>query len=109
MKWNPRTVALYTAWLVAAAMLVSAATERHPYAFYTLLRWVCSPIFLYSALISHERKLELWTWIFGVLALLYNPLIRVHLDRNTWTNINWITVAAIVLAGIFFGRSVRKS
>ena len=108
MKLNSRSVGLYVAWSVAAAMLVSAATVRHPYSFYTLLRWICSPIFLYSALSAHEQKRELWTWIFGVLALLYNPLIRVHLDRSTWTNVNWCTVAAIVLAAVTLARSTPK-
>src|SRR6476659_4274369 len=51
-----RIVGLYIAWLIAAVMLISAATERHPYSFYTLLRWICCPIFAYSALSPHDTK-----------------------------------------------------
>ena len=40
-------IGLYIAWLVAAGLLVSAAVQRHPYSFYTLLRWICCPIFAY--------------------------------------------------------------
>ena len=43
-----------------------------------------------------------WAWIFGVLAALYNPVFRVHLDRNTWAGVNWFTVGAIAVAtGVF--------
>jgi hypothetical protein len=69
-------VGLYVAWLVAAGMLVSAAVGRHPYSFYTLLRWICCPVFAYSAFAAHERNRMPWIWIFGTLALLYNPLFR---------------------------------
>jgi hypothetical protein len=44
-----RIVGLYIAWLIAAVMLIFAAVERHPYSFYTLLRWICCSIFAYSA------------------------------------------------------------
>jgi len=101
-------VGLYAAWLVAAAMLVYAAIENHPYSYYTLLRWVCCPIFAYSAVAAHEKNRMLWVWIFGVLALLYNPLFRVHLDRSTWTNVNWATVGAIVIAAFAFWRPDRN-
>jgi Family of unknown function (DUF6804) len=79
-----RIVGLYVAWLIAAGLLVYAAVERHPYSFYTFLRWICCPIFAYSAFTAYEKNCVLWVWIFGLLAGLYNPIFRVHLDRSTW-------------------------
>lgn len=93
---------LYIAWLVAAAMLVSAALERHPYTFYVLLRWICCPIFAYSAFSAHEKNRVLWPWVFGALAVLYNPIFRVHLDRSTWISVNWFTVGVIIVAAVAF-------
>jgi hypothetical protein len=101
-------VGLYVAWLSAAGMLVFAAVERHPYSFYTLLRWVCCPVFAYSAFAAYERNRVLWVWVFGTLALLYNPLFRVHLDRNTWTGVNWGTVVAILIAAAIFWRTLSS-
>jgi hypothetical protein len=102
-----RIVGLYVAWLVAAGLLVYAAVERHPYSFYTLLRWICCPVFAYSAFAAHERNRVVWVWVFGMLAALYNPIFRVHLDRSTWIGVNWFTVGAIVVAIVVFlwGRS----
>jgi DnaJ domain len=93
---------LYVAWLIAAAMLVSAAVERHPYSFYMLLRWVCCGIFAYSAFAAHEKNRLVWVWVFGVLAALYNPIVLVHLDRTIWTRVNWFTVGAIIIAAVVF-------
>lgn len=91
---------LYIAWLIAAAMLVAVA--RHPYRFYTLLRWICCPIFAYSALAAREKNRLAWVWIFGALAVLYNPISRVHLERSIWTGLNWLTVGMIIVATLVF-------
>jgi hypothetical protein len=104
-----RTLGLYVAWLVAARLLVYAAVEPHPYSFYTLLRWVCCPVFASSAFAAYEKNRLPWLWIFGALALLYNPIFRVHLDRSTWIGVNWLTVAVLVVATILFWRPSLKS
>ena len=101
-------VGLYIAWLVAAGMLVYAAIERHPYSYYTLLRWICCPIFAYSAVVAHKKNRVLGVWVFGVLAGLYNPIFRVHLDRSTWIGVNWFTVAVLVVAAMIFWRPTRR-
>jgi threonine/homoserine/homoserine lactone efflux protein len=56
-----RTAGLYIAWLVAAVMLVLAVAGRHPYSFYTFLRWICCTVFVYSAFTARcplHRKRE---------------------------------------------------
>jgi hypothetical protein len=95
---------LYAAWLVTTALLVSAAVDRHPYSFYMLLRWISCPVFAYSAFVAYEKNRSLWIWIFGVLALVYNPIFRTHLDRSTWIGVNWFTVGAITVAAVVFWR-----
>ena len=86
-----------------------AAVERHPYSFYTLLRWICCPVFAYSAFAAYEKNRVLWVWIFGVLAGLYNPIFRVHLDRTTWVGLNWFTVVVIAVAGVVFWLDKKRS
>jgi DnaJ domain len=100
-KFENRTLLLFL-WLGAAAMLISAAVARHPYSFYILLRWVCCAVFAYSAFTAHEKNRLLWSWIFGALAVVYNPIVRVHLDRTTWAAANWVTVGAIIAAALVF-------
>jgi Family of unknown function (DUF6804) len=100
---------LYAAWFVTTALLVTAAVDRHPYSFYTLLRWICCPIFAYSAVWAHGKNRVLGVWVFGVLAGVYNPIFRVHLDRSTWIGVNWFTVGAIIIAAAAFWRPPSKS
>lgn len=102
MKNTSKRFGLYVAWLVAASMLVYAAIEKHPYSFYSLLRWICCPVFAYSAFSARERNRISWSWIFGVLAALYNPFFPAHLDRSTWVYVNWSSVSAIVTAAVIF-------
>jgi Family of unknown function (DUF6804) len=45
-----------------------------------------------------------WIWIFGVLAGLYNPIFRVHLDRSTWIGVIWFTIGVIAVAAVVFWR-----
>ena len=99
---------LFIAWLIVAALLVDAAVQRHPYSFYMLLRWICCPVFVYSAFAAYENKHGVWVWVFAVLAALYNPIFRVHLDRSTWIGVNWITVGIIAVAGICLLREKRN-
>lgn len=104
-----KRIGLYIAWLVAAELLVSAAVGQQSYSYYTLLRWICCAIFVYSAFAAYKKSRALWVWIFGVLALLYNPIFRVPLDRSAWIGLNWFTVGTIVVAGIVFLRDKEKS
>jgi hypothetical protein len=104
-----RIAGLYVAWFVAAGLLVFAAVQRHPYSFYMLLRWICCPVFAYSAFAAHEKNRLLWIWIFGMLGLLYNPIFRVHLDRSTWTGVNWFTVGAIIVAATVFSKDKKSA
>jgi hypothetical protein len=99
---------LFIAWLIIAALLVDAAVGQPSYSFDTLLRWICCAVFAYSAFAAYENKHGVWVWVFGVLAVLYNPIFRVHLDRSTWSGVNWITVGIIVVAGICLLREKRN-
>jgi hypothetical protein len=126
-------VGLYVAWLIAVVMLALAvvgppsinfgprtssyfsarASRSHSHGrgyyrqrndFYTLLRWVCCAAFAYSAFTAFQMKRVAWTWIFAVLAVLFNPLAPFYLQRPTWQIIDWASIAVIVFAAIIFSR-----
>ena len=97
-----RIVGLYIAWLIAAALLAAAVTQRQPYNFYVLLHWVCCAVFAVSAFTANEQHRKIWFWIFVVLAVLFNPIVPVHLKRDTWQVLDSGAVAVMVIAAIFF-------
>ena len=80
-------------------MLLIALNPDNPYSYYTVIRFVCCGCFIYLAILAFEQKFARWQHTFGVLAIIYNPLIRIHLDRNFWSVVNIGTIF-IALASI---------
>jgi len=120
-----RVVGLYISWLITIAMLVLGVVQpmqlRGSYArrgrsryynraahtafdtdFYTLLRWVTCIVFVYSAVTAFRSKRVAWTWIFGILAALFNPIAPVYLQRNTWHVIDCFAIGVMIIAAVAF-------
>ncbi|MDD5741953.1 MAG: hypothetical protein PHX87_00830 [Candidatus Peribacteraceae bacterium] len=90
-----------------AAVMLLGALGHHPYAYYQLLRWVVCGVAAYSAYIAYESKNQVWTWIFGITAVLFNPLVPFYLERETWQLL--AGAAAIVFVGsLFLFKFVQK-
>jgi hypothetical protein len=62
----------------------------------------------YLAFLSLDLQSSFWVWILGGMAVLYNPVIPIHLTRDIWSVLN---VATIILLAITFGtlRGTRSS
>jgi hypothetical protein len=69
-------------WLAPAAMLLIALAPL-PYGYFMLLRLVvCGAAIWLAYTLLAGRK---WTgprWVFVAIALLYNPVFRVHFERE---------------------------
>ena len=81
------------------AMLIIAAAPL-PYGYYTLLRLVAFGIFSYAALISFDRKYKSLPWAFILLAIVFNPIIKIHFSKELWTVID-------IAAGVFLLSTIR--
>ena len=86
--------------LIACLMLLWALIPVNPYGYYILLRLVCCGIFAYLAYQAFIQEQQGWTWVLGITAVLYNPVIRIHLNREIWSVINVATIT-IAVASIF--------
>jgi uncharacterized membrane protein YwzB len=83
-------------------MLLWALYPGNPYGYYVLLRWVCCAAFAYLALQALSLEKQGWVWVLGITAVVYNPVVRIHLNREIWSVVNVITIciawsAALVL------------
>jgi len=78
---------------ICAAMLLVGAVPL-PYGYYMLLRLVACGVFAFAAFVSFDRKHKTLPWVFGLLALLFNPIIKVHLPKDAWA---FVDVAAAIL------------
>lgn len=82
--------------LIAALMLLGAL-GRWPYGYYQLLRFVVCGVSVYVAFMAYNWQ-KLWaTALFGCIALLFNPLIPIHLSREIWQPIDLICALLFVV------------
>jgi hypothetical protein len=70
---------------ITSAMLFIGAAPLPYYGYYTLLRIVVTCVLAWAAFVAYERNYKLLPWVYALLALLFNPLIKVYLPKELWT------------------------
>ena len=97
---NKNSLALFL--LIPAALLIIAPILSFPFGFYTLLRLIVSTTA--GFIIYHSYKgaggVNEISIIFALILILYNPIIPVHLSREIWMPINFIT-SVVYFYGFF--------
>ena len=86
------------ALFIAVAFLLIALFDGWPYGFFTLLRFVVFASTAYIAWMAYEVQKEKWVWIFGFLAVLFNPFIVIHLNREIWGVIDLIVGVFMIIS-----------
>lgn len=81
----------YVALGISAIVLLLAAFTRWPYFFYILLRTLVCAVSADWSRRAYIEERTAWAWIFGGTAVLYNPLLPVHMHRSDWELINLVT------------------
>jgi len=87
---------------IASGVMLLLAILNLPYGYYTFLRLgitLSAGLFAYR---FYESKETVWAIVFGAIALLFNPIVPVYLDKSTWVMID------IVTAIVFFYSSTKK-
>ena len=79
---------------IAAGMLIAAVAPL-PYGYYMLLRLVATGVFVWAVYVAYERQYQVMPWVLVLLAVLFNPIIKIHLPREIWAGID--VVAGLVL------------
>ena len=83
-----------------AAMLFIGAMPL-PYGYFTLLRLVACGVFAWASFVTADRKHKVLPWIFGLAALLFNPIVKVHLSKELWALVD-------IAAGILLLATAKK-
>lgn len=68
-----------------------------PYGYYKLLRLVTFGVFAFAAFISYARKHEILPVVYGFIALIFNPFIKIHFPKDIWMLID-IAAGILLLA-----------
>ena len=95
-----RRLSLYALGLVPAGLLLLTVSGRWRYGFFLLLRVVVSVCAALLALVAHDRKMAGWMWVMVGLLIVFNPVVPLHLRRDTWRLLD-LLVAGIFVAAAF--------
>jgi len=85
---------------ILAIILLLWALADNPYGYYQFLRWVILVVGAYSAYSVYNLGSKSWPWVFGIIAVLFNPIIPFTFQRETWQFID-VIVAIIFFVSLF--------
>ena len=81
----------YFAIIIAILLLITGIADIHVgYGYYQLLRWIvciCSGLITYEFYLSNNKLFILY----AIIAVLFNPIAPIYLDKDVWQNIDIIT------------------
>ena len=81
-------------------LLLAIPSGIWPYGYYVLLRWIITGIALFVLWVAYRLNQKGWSWLMGGIAIIFNPIIPIYLDKGTWAVIDLI-VAVLFLVSIF--------
>lgn len=90
--------------VIAIAMLLWALVPVNPYGYYVVLRFAICSISIYLGYRARELQKSIWFWLFVIVAIVYNPLVRVHLARDIWSVVNVATIVLFASAILLLNR-----
>ncbi|WP_370176897.1 DUF6804 family protein [Alteriqipengyuania sp.] len=82
--------------LVLAGACVVALVDW-PYGYYQLLRLAVTIYAGWTAWVAIENKQKMTAWVFGITAVVYNPILKLPLDRDTWSAVNLVTALVVII------------
>jgi len=82
-------------------LLLAIPSRTWPYEYYIALRWIVTGAASFTIWVASERGKKEWLWIMAGIAILFNPIIPVHLSKGVWIVID------LVVAGLFLASIVR--
>lgn len=91
--------------LLINSILLFVATGRHPYNFYTNLRWIVTISISYLIYgLFKEAKRKILIPIYVIVGVIFNPILPIYMSRSAWFWVD-IIVGIGLLGTIFFRKN----
>jgi len=85
---------------IIAALILLGALGDWPYGYYQLLRWITCGAAVFVAFMAYNWQ-KVWVmWLFGIIAVLFNPLVPIHMTKELWQPID--VIFALLFAIVAF-------
>ncbi|MFL5765936.1 MAG: DUF6804 family protein [Bacteroidia bacterium] len=82
--------------IVLAALLVLCLADM-PYGYFQFVRFAGMLVFGYLAYTANERGLKIEAVVFVVLAVLFQPLMKISLGREIWNIVDVIVALGLLI------------
>jgi hypothetical protein len=91
-----RRISVMRVLLGFSSLLTLLGIAHMPYGYYMLLRTVVCLTASWGLANALKPRRQGWLWAYGTLALLYNPVLPVHLgSKSLWVFVNFATMAIL--------------
>lgn len=84
--------------LAGLMLLLAIPSDLWSYSYYQLLRWVVMIVAAYSAYSAYKTKNTKWIYIMGAIAILFNPIAPIFLEKGTWQILDFITAVTFFIS-----------
>jgi len=93
------------------ALILLGSLGSWPYGYYVFLRWVTCATSIIFAFYAFSLDKVWVAWTLGFVAILFNPLIPIHLSREVWLPIDIVLAVFFIVLSLVFtsNKDVRNS
>lgn len=81
-------------------LLIASCNDFLSGGFYQILRILVCGVSGYFSFKLWKGKHYNWAWVLGIIAILFNPIAPIELDKDTWKQIDFFI--ALILGGFLF-------
>ena len=99
----PKTTKFTISLKIILSLLLFLCLLDMPYGYYQLVRFIAAAVFVFFSYQSYKQGDIPYSYLFGVLAILFQPFIKISLGREIW-NIVDVIVGIGLLVTIFWKR-----
>lgn len=99
-------------FIVPSIFLFGALVDGLPYGYFQVLRIVVTLSSAVIAFSMYENKKIFWAWLFGIIAVIFNPFMPIRLRREVWIMIDVAVGFLFVsraLIDVFVHKNDKKS
>ncbi len=96
---------LLTLLLLGVAILFTVNDCSLDYGFYTFLRIAVTVSFGWLAVVIASPY---WRFTLGAGAVLFNPIIKIHLDQEVWLFFDIVAFILLIVAFVYYRKSLSK-
>lgn len=97
----------WLSWVVISANIIAFADL--PYGYFQLLRLIVTGFSVWVAYALFSGGKKTFGWIFIAIAILYNPLFKIHMERETHQIFNALTAAVTIVEILIWKRSKAQN